>query len=108
MCRCFCLCCQQELNSLWPVQSYQDLCKKHPSFRERSENADLAVRALPLPALLLAARGNRCCSAAAATAGVFASYWHAQTDQNAGARKHCAGSLPQQPASSCSAAFANC
>ena len=24
-----------------------DLCKKHPSFRERSENADLAVRESP-------------------------------------------------------------
>jgi len=28
------------------VQSYMELCKKHPSFRERSENADLAVRPL--------------------------------------------------------------
>ena len=25
------------------LQVYQDLCKKHPTFRERSENADLAV-----------------------------------------------------------------
>lgn len=28
------------------LQVYQDLCKKHPTFRERSENADLAVRQL--------------------------------------------------------------
>ena len=28
------------------LQSYQELCKKHPSFRERSENADLAVSVL--------------------------------------------------------------
>ena len=28
------------------VQVYQELCKKHPTFRERSENADLAVSAL--------------------------------------------------------------
>ena len=26
------------------LQAYMELCKKHPSFRERSENADLAVR----------------------------------------------------------------
>ena len=25
-------------------QVYQDLCKKHPTFRERSENTDLAVQ----------------------------------------------------------------
>jgi hypothetical protein len=25
-------------------QVYQDLCKKHTTFRERSENVDLAVR----------------------------------------------------------------
>ena len=28
------------------LQVYQDLCKKHPTFRERSENADLAVTQL--------------------------------------------------------------
>ena len=33
--------------SLFVVQVYQDLCKKHPTFRERSENADLAVRPSP-------------------------------------------------------------
>jgi hypothetical protein len=27
------------------LQVYQDLCKKHTTFRERSENVDLAVRA---------------------------------------------------------------
>ena len=27
----------------WRQQVYQELCKKHPTFRERSENADLAV-----------------------------------------------------------------
>ncbi len=26
------------------AQVYQELCKKHPTFRERSENTDLAVR----------------------------------------------------------------
>jgi hypothetical protein len=26
------------------AQVYQDLCKKHPTFRERSENTELAVR----------------------------------------------------------------
>jgi uroporphyrinogen decarboxylase len=26
------------------MKVYQELCKKHPTFRERSENADLAVR----------------------------------------------------------------
>jgi hypothetical protein len=26
-----------------PTQVYQDLCKKHTTFRERSENVDLAV-----------------------------------------------------------------
>ena len=30
------------------LQVYQDLCKKHPTFRERSENADLAVSFIAL------------------------------------------------------------
>jgi len=31
------------MSDLCMLQVYQDLCKKHPTFRERSENADLAV-----------------------------------------------------------------
>ena len=35
-------CCSGKLTVL--AQVYQELCKKHPTFRERSENTDLAVR----------------------------------------------------------------
>ena len=38
---------------LLPMQVYQDLCKKHTTFRERSENTDLAVCSLPLLAAAL-------------------------------------------------------
>ena len=34
-------------------QVYQELCKKHTTFRERSENTDLAVRGSPSSDTLL-------------------------------------------------------
>ena len=35
--------CTVSSENLVLLQSYMELCKKHPSFRERSENTDLAV-----------------------------------------------------------------
>ena len=42
----FIVCCPSLSVGVVVLQAYQELCKKHTTFRERSENADLAVSAL--------------------------------------------------------------